>query len=268
MKSIFLTVLLFSFPLAASDYALEGLSIRNASFQYNTNSGQLTADTAIAKLKGMELQMVDGQIDLSQNERGFDISYQNVLGTFEIEDESLFNTMGMIDLQGLSLDLETQQKIHFNIANFAVEVGDGMQELVDVRMLCQRGARKMLDSLILPCLEDGSMSIKSINLAASSEDTVSKAVGGRNSSVGSLDNFYIKITNKKFTAQLYTTIIIRLKVSLEGSLDYIESKNEFKLQVTKAKAGWFNVKSRLLDAIKDAGLEGLRVEGDSIYFSL
>jgi hypothetical protein len=268
MKTIFLTILLSISSLFANDFALKSVSIRNANFQFEDDQGEISSDTFEANLQGMSLRMANGMIGLGLNETGFDITYQDIIGSFDLEDQSLFKNLGLVDLSGLQLDLVTGEKIHFNVANLGIEIGDGMQELDDVRLLCQRSNRKMNLDLILPCLEDGAMSIKKIILAKESEDTVTKAVTNENMSIGSLDNFYIKIDNKSFKAQLYTTIVFRLKVSLEGSLNFNQSTNEFSLTLDKAKAGWFSVRGKVMEAIKDAGFEGMRVEGNTVYFKL
>ena len=268
MKKIFLTILVGISSTFASEFTLKDLKIRNANFSFQNKQGSISSDIFEATLTGMKLKMANGEIGLGLNENAFDITYQDIIGSFNLEDQSLFNNLGLIDLSGLQLDLETGNKFQFNVASFGIEIGDGMQELVDFRLHCKKSNKKINLDLILPCLEDGAASIKTINLAKESEDTVTKAVSNKNLSVGSLDNFYIKIDNKSFKAQLYTTIVFRLKVTLEGSVDYNEAKNEFSLTISKAKAGWFSVTGRVIDAIKDAGFKGMRVEGNTIYFKL
>ena len=255
--------------LIHSAFALETLSLSNLKGSYEKDRGDFSAEIVDVNFDNMGVNLTDSLLSIEKSETQFILKQENITFKYGYEKDTFLDTVGLFQVEHLSVDLKKSQALKVDLRNIAVEIGDGVQSLPHLSLNCKKTS-KFLAEFALPCLELGYLSIKEVLLDSKSTDTVTKALTSGDMGIAALDkleNIELAIMNGRYTLSLKTKFIFNIKVKATGSMRFDEKNQQLIIKLEKAKAGFFSVKKRLLKEIREADFKAVKVNGDVIVVS-
>ena len=97
---------------------------------------------------------------------------------------------------------------------------------------------------------------------------MAKVLNQKMSSIDSIENLKLYIFDGSFQMQFKVKYLFNWTVKSNGTIKFDEDKKLISIYLQKAKVGIISLKGKILDQIRDANLESVRVEGSMIYIQL
>ncbi len=83
-----------------------------------------------------------------------------------------------------------------------------------------------------------------------------------------IHNLNLDIKKSKLVGEVKIKSLIDIKFKMEGVISYLENTKEFKIELTKAKAAFIDVKKRIFKELTKLNIKELRVEPPFIYLKI
>lgn len=269
-----LTLALSTTVLATDSQGLPKGKLDNLNANYRSPAGTGKADYINFQDFGeyrsadLEVENYNGLLIFNLRDDNEDKSFELDLSTFGITDADVIN------LSRLNFS-NTEKNINLNISSANAQAQDASTSFNNGRISCTRDKvhSDITDDLLSACLKNASLSVNNMRLNSGKSEFVSFVPSefGEIDILGSsikIDNLSINIGGHNFKGQVKGDVTKGMKVKFEGQTHYFIDKKQIRVKLTKAKAGFINVKKTLFKELKKAQSETLTVREPYIYIQL
>ncbi|MCP4914856.1 MAG: hypothetical protein GY909_17185 [Oligoflexia bacterium] len=270
-KLIMLFALLLNFQVMALEFERVDIDNLNLSFDGRSGSANLTAGHY--KTSKFAFALGASEAYMAKESNLLHLQYQSLDFHLDLEQGGLLDSLGKVDVDGLSLELIPGQKLALFSNRISAEIGDGVQDFNNISVECANRSRSQLyTDYLLPCLTLGRVTLPELKLDSLSSFTVAKALETEEENsvqgIDKIENIKLNIINNRYMLTFKAKFIFKLKITASGGANFNSETSELTLSLEKAKAGIFSVRSKILKEIKKAKIKNVRVEGRNIIIKL
>jgi len=216
----------------------------------------------------LEVENYNGLLVFNLRDENEDKSFELDLSAFGITDAEY------IDLDKFNFQNDDNHiQLHFNQVRAKAE--DSSTSLSNGFIDCKRERTydDITDDLLSACLKKSSIKVENLRLYSGKSEFVSilPTEYGDVDILGSsikIDYIDIAINGHNFKGKLKGDVSKGVKVKFEGQTHYFIDKKQIRVKLTKAKAGFINVKKTLFKELKKAQSDTLKVREPYIYIQL
>lgn len=269
-------ILIITYLLTFSIFGIEfkKVEMNDLNFSFKDQQGEARFNSAFYQTDKFSFGMGQSEILLQRNENRLSLYHGDLEFTLNLTTDGMINSINEIHLQNIDFEILPNELFNLNLTRVYAHIGNGMQEFNNIAIECHiKNSRNKNEyiSYLLPCFENGFVSIPRLNLDQLSQFTVTNALNPEDNTTESLKDLKdikLIIKDKKFLLSLKTKIVFNFTVKAEGYARYIKDESSIHLKLEKAKAGIFSVKSKILKEIKEANLKNVKVIGDNIIIQI
>lgn len=267
-------VILFTLMLTQTIYAqsFKGLNLQNFNLNYTNEEGRLLFDLLSLSFGSVETQLQQYDFDIRQVEGSLLLEKNDTLIKVSDIQNSFIKDIAALRIESGALTYEAGSLLLADFFKASFALGDGSPLIEKVKLSCRSSSKSsdQIDDIILPCFERGLLSSNKIIIDQNSRKTVASALAlfNRGLEIKELNNVMLTINNNSLSLTFKAKIGINVNVKIKGDALYNAESNLITLVVESAKAGILDIKSRLLDEVKKANIQNLRVEGERIFIQL
>ncbi|OIQ19584.1 MAG: hypothetical protein BM556_03615 [Bacteriovorax sp. MedPE-SWde] len=272
MKSFLIMTLATS--VFATEAGLPKGKLDNLNAKYSTPSGTGSADYVKFQEFGeytspkLEVENYNGLLV-------FNLTGENEDKSFELD----LSALGITDADRINLSQlyfnNSEKKIGLRMASANARAEDMSTSFNGASINCNREKvyDDVTDDLLSACLKSASVSLNNLRLNTGKSEFVSIIPNeyGDGEILGSqisLDKLRININNHSFSGQIKGDVTKGMKVKFEGQTHYFQAKRQVRIKLTKAKAGFINVKKTLFKELRKAQSDTMKVNAPYIYIQL
>lgn len=274
-KLIMVLAVLLNFQVMALEF--ERVDIDNLNLSFDGRSGSANLEAGHYKTSKFTFAIGASEAYMAKESNLLHLQYQSLDFHLDLEQGGVLDSIGKVDVDGLSLELVPGQKLALRSNRISAEIGDGIQDFNNIVVECANRTRSSLyTDYLLPCLTLGRVSLPELKLDSLSSKTVANALEteetleAQNSVKGidKIENIKLNIINNRYMLTFKAKFIIKLKITAGGAAHFNSETSELTMSLEKAKAGIFSVRSKILKEIKKANIKNVRVEGRNIIIKL
>ncbi|GAB4011598.1 MAG: hypothetical protein Fur0010_06310 [Bdellovibrio sp.] len=245
------------------------LSFEQLNLQYSGANGRLEAASIDYTSESVEIKLDDEVLDLVKEEGKISALKEGLKASLLLKDQNILDSVSFIELTDAQGRFAPGQTLALKTSHVAFELGNGIQTFNNITLSCEKFSSLTSVDLnwISPCQDQGFFSIPELRLDKNSVSTVGKALGV-NLSIDKLKDIQLVVSNKRFMLGFEAKYLFNWKVKATGTLVVNTDENQVEMNIISAKAGIFNIKSKLLKEIQDSNIKNIKVSGDTIIISL
>lgn len=267
MKKVIIGLL--SFTIVFPSMAINSIHIErlNGSLNESGNAGAFHYDSLTYEGQSLKISSSHSQIETSFYEGIFTGLHHDLELNYSFGQESALAGIENISTSGINLNYDKNKNLNFTTSGIEIKHTGGSQYLPELSLKCRNNQKSIINDLSFLCLSLAELKIPQLQFDALSGKSVAKALR-QTKALDKLENIKLYIFNHQFQMQFKAKFVFNWTVKSEGSIDFDEEKKLLSIHLTKAKVGLISLKGKILDQIKNAHLESIRVEGSMIYIQL
>ena len=256
----------------ASTLAMEELKISNLSMQLKNEIGSLEVEGFNIKSTPLSLELQNFQQGFTLSKSELSLELPGLSLDYELNTEGVLNKISYIEAQNISLDYVSKKRLNLSTTGLAFGSNESIQNIPDLKVSCeveQSDEKVLITDVLNPCLKKAVIDIPVLNLDQLSAKAIFKSIVNKsNKRFNKLDRIKLLITDNNFTLSLFAKYLFRFQVRVYGHIKFIEKSNIFDIEIKTAKAGFFSIKSVVINALKKADIEGVQVISDHIIIKI
>ncbi len=267
MKKVIIGIMAFTI-LSPSD-AIDSIYIEhlNGSLNEQDHSGSFNYDVLSYKGQSLKLSSSQSQIETSFYQGIFTSRHQDIELNYRFGEESALAGIQNISTSELNLSYDKNQSLTFETSGIEIKHTGGTQYLPQVSLKCRNNQKSIVSDIAFQCLSLAELKVPELQFDALSGKSMAKALS-QNKALDKLENIKLYIFDHSFQMQFKAKFVFNWTVKSEGTIDFDEEKKLVSIYLRKAKVGIISLKGKILDEIRDANLESVRVDGNMIYIQL
>ena len=278
-RIISLFILFFAFNSVAG---IRSFELQNMHLNFADQSGRasadlfnLTFDFGILNLNGYDIDITkgDGHLYFAKDDTNFRL--QGI-------DQSVLDAVNALSARRIDITGVANKSLKLDFYEGAVSLGEEVHGLDELKLDCYTNTRgdDTLVSFLIPCFDNGQVSIPLIRLSAKSaqalaplwletpaahlapKDKLNFLVPKK------IEDIKLKIVEQRFEMTLKARFIFKLKLKMNGSAVLNQKKDIAEFDIQEAKIGFINVKKVIVNLLSKLEVTNVTVEGSKITIRL
>ena len=267
MKKIIL-VMMTTFAVQ-STMAIDSVVIKNLKGALNQDNqyGLFEYDQLTYTGEPLGINSSVSQIETSFIQGQFVADYHEINLNYDFGMDSALAGIKNITTDSLNLNYQRNESLFFSTSSIELSHSGGTQTIPQVSLSCKNNQKSMVSDISALCLSLADLSIPELSFDQLSAKSVAKALN-KSTSIDSIENLRLLIFDHNYQMQFKVKYLFNWTVKADGNIQFDEDKKLLSIYLNKAKVGIISLKGKILDQIRDANLESIRVNGSYIYIQL
>lgn len=268
MKRLIATFVSFGMLNIYSASAMD-INFTNLNLSYDGATGALSSQSLSYRGDSISILLDQENFDMQKEEGRISLLKDGIKASVNAEAGGMLDSIELLELKNAEGAFNPGQTLAIKTDHVAFHLGAGVQSFDRLVLSCQKFQSLKSENLnwIVPCQDQGYFSIPELSIDKKSVATVSKALGIQKG-IDKLKDVQLVISNKRFILGFEAKYLFNWKVKATGNLEISSEENVVRLTIVSAKAGIFNIKSKLLKELAESNIKNIKVNGDVITISL
>ncbi|MAF76925.1 MAG: hypothetical protein CME63_09545 [Halobacteriovoraceae bacterium] len=216
----------------------------------------------------MNLYSQDSSLQTSFKQGLLKVHHNDLKLDYDFGQDSFLSGIQNIQTQEMHLHYKEGERLLFQTQGIELQHTGGSQQLPELSLQCRDNSKNLVSDIAHICLKLAELSIPELNFDDLSAMSMAKVLNQKMSSIDSIENLKLYIFDGSFQMQFKVKYLFNWTVKSNGTIKFDEDKKLISIYLQKAKVGIISLKGKILDQIRDANLESVRVEGSMIYIQL
>lgn len=257
------------FMLLTPTMAIESIHVEKLSGSLNEGNqlGSFSFDTLSYADQSLKISSTQSQIETSLYEGIFTGSHHELELSYNFGAKSALAGIQDISTKDSSIQYEKNKHLYFSTSGVEIKHKGGAQYVPQMNLSCRNNQKSMVSEVAAICLSLAELNIPELQFDALSGKSVAKALNQK-MKLDKIENVKLLVFDHQFQMQFKAKFIFNWTVHSNGTINFDENKKVLSIYLKKAKVGIISLKGKILDQIKAANLESVRVEGSMIYIQL